>query len=50
MLSATKEILLLSRKPVIQYFAKEAMDSGIAEIIYVTLKSKVIIEKYFKNR
>ncbi|MCV9998432.1 UTP--glucose-1-phosphate uridylyltransferase GalU [Pararhizobium sp. YC-54] len=42
-----KEMLTVVDKPVIQYVVDEALDAGIEHLIFVTGRSKAVIEDYF---
>ncbi|MEW9614163.1 UTP--glucose-1-phosphate uridylyltransferase GalU [Shinella sp. S4-D37] len=42
-----KEMLTIVDKPVIQYVVDEALDAGIEHLIFVTGRSKAVIEDYF---
>ncbi|MGH6806633.1 MAG: UTP--glucose-1-phosphate uridylyltransferase, partial [Ensifer adhaerens] len=42
-----KEMLTVVDKPVIQYVVDEAMEAGIEHLIFVTGRSKAVIEDYF---
>ena len=44
-----KEMLPIIDKPIIQYLAEEAVDSGIKDIILVTRFGQHIMEDYFDN-
>ena len=44
-----KEMLPVVDKPLIQYAVEEALNSGIQEIIFVTGKSKTVIEDHFDH-
>ncbi|MDE1996308.1 MAG: UTP--glucose-1-phosphate uridylyltransferase, partial [Rhizobiaceae bacterium] len=42
-----KEMLTVVDKPVIQYVVDEAMEAGIEHFVFVTGRSKHVIEDYF---
>src|SRR6218665_1623292 len=42
-----KEMLTVVDKPVIQYVVDEAIEAGIEHLIFVTGRSKAVIEDYF---
>src|SRR5690349_19290625 len=42
-----KEMLTVVDKPVIQYVVDEALEAGIEHLIFVTGRSKAVIEDYF---
>ncbi|MEW6408017.1 MAG: UTP--glucose-1-phosphate uridylyltransferase [Patescibacteria group bacterium] len=46
--SIPKEMLPILDKPTVQYIVEEAVNSGIKDIIFVTLPQKKAIENYFK--
>src|ERR1700741_5565226 len=45
--SVPKEMLTVVDKPVIQYVVDEAMEAGIEHFVFVTGRSKHVIEDYF---
>ncbi len=47
--SVPKEMIPLIDKPLIHYAVKEAVDSGIRQIIIITAPGKQVIEDYFKK-
>ena len=44
-----KEMLPLAGAPLIQYIVKEAINSGLSEIIFVTNPSKASVKKHFRD-
>lgn len=44
-----KELLPIIDTPMIEYIVREAVSSGIEEIVFVTSKDKSVIEKYFSR-
>ena len=44
-----KELLPINGKPGIEYILDECIDAGIKEVIFIYIKKKLMIKKYFYN-
>ena len=47
--SQPKEMLPVARKPIVQYVVEELVSNGVAQILFVTGRSKSSIENHFDH-